>query len=287
VSTDVSEEHIASNIRVEEIISARNQRESRWRWRRYVPPKRLLTFNGLHGVISQKMILFITTAVRNSNPTCIKLYLLLVGCLAYFLTLKMEVVRFSENMVYFCQTTWHHEPEDSITSYFRWDSLECRAAICVSTWNYMFPWKRRDKDTVHTVNQKLYPVLYNYPCIYIQKFERDRRLPEPSDSKIWSWVSRDSDQRITMLVGRVNCCWPSPAQSLPRGGEDQQQFTLPDPTRYKSSASLMFIIIFKQFRFIIATNCWALTSFINVRYVAAHERTKSISFSVSCLFCEH
>jgi hypothetical protein len=28
-----------------------------------------LTFNGLHGVISQKMVLFITTAVRTSDPT--------------------------------------------------------------------------------------------------------------------------------------------------------------------------------------------------------------------------
>jgi hypothetical protein len=40
-----------------------------WRWRRYVPPKRQLLHNGLHGVISQKMILFITTAVKTSNPT--------------------------------------------------------------------------------------------------------------------------------------------------------------------------------------------------------------------------
>jgi hypothetical protein len=40
-----------------------------WRWRRYVPPKRRLTLNGLHGVISQKMALFITTAVITSNPT--------------------------------------------------------------------------------------------------------------------------------------------------------------------------------------------------------------------------
>jgi hypothetical protein len=40
-----------------------------WRWRRYVPPKRLLTFNGLHGVISQKMVHFITTGVRTSDPT--------------------------------------------------------------------------------------------------------------------------------------------------------------------------------------------------------------------------
>jgi hypothetical protein len=41
-----------------------------WRWRWYVPPKRRLTLSGLHGVISQKMILFITTAVKTSNPTC-------------------------------------------------------------------------------------------------------------------------------------------------------------------------------------------------------------------------
>jgi hypothetical protein len=43
------------------INRARNQRESRWQaW---------LTFNGLHGIISQKMVLFIITAVRTSNPT--------------------------------------------------------------------------------------------------------------------------------------------------------------------------------------------------------------------------
>jgi hypothetical protein len=29
-----------------------------WRWRQYVPPKHRLTLNGLHGVISQKMVLF-------------------------------------------------------------------------------------------------------------------------------------------------------------------------------------------------------------------------------------
>jgi hypothetical protein len=40
-----------------------------WRWRRYVPPKRRVQLNVLHGVISQKMILFITTAVKTSNPT--------------------------------------------------------------------------------------------------------------------------------------------------------------------------------------------------------------------------
>jgi hypothetical protein len=36
-----------------------------------VPPKHRLTSNGLHGVISQKIEIFITTAVRTSNPTLI------------------------------------------------------------------------------------------------------------------------------------------------------------------------------------------------------------------------
>jgi hypothetical protein len=40
-----------------------------WRWRRYVPPKHRFTLNGLRGVISRKIVLFITTAVRTSNPT--------------------------------------------------------------------------------------------------------------------------------------------------------------------------------------------------------------------------
>jgi hypothetical protein len=40
-----------------------------WRWRRYVPPKRRLKLDGLHGVISQKMILFVTIALNTSNPT--------------------------------------------------------------------------------------------------------------------------------------------------------------------------------------------------------------------------
>jgi hypothetical protein len=43
-----------------------------WRWRRYFPPKRRLQLNRLHGVTSQKMILFITDAVKTSNPKYIQ-----------------------------------------------------------------------------------------------------------------------------------------------------------------------------------------------------------------------
>jgi hypothetical protein len=39
------------------------------RWWLYGPPKRRLTLNGLHGVISHKMVLFITTSVKTLNPT--------------------------------------------------------------------------------------------------------------------------------------------------------------------------------------------------------------------------
>jgi hypothetical protein len=40
-----------------------------WRWGRHVSSKRPLTFNGLHGVVSQKIEFFITTAMKTSNPT--------------------------------------------------------------------------------------------------------------------------------------------------------------------------------------------------------------------------
>jgi hypothetical protein len=39
-----------------------------WRRRRYVPPKRRMTFNGLHGVISQKTVLFINHPCENLKP---------------------------------------------------------------------------------------------------------------------------------------------------------------------------------------------------------------------------
>jgi hypothetical protein len=77
------------------ISRAKNQRESRWqaelcwfparlilrpwRWRRYVLPKRRLTFNGLYCVISQKTVLFITTAVRTLNPIQFSITLPIAG----------------------------------------------------------------------------------------------------------------------------------------------------------------------------------------------------------------
>jgi hypothetical protein len=40
-----------------------------WRLSKHIPPKCFLTFSGLHSIISQKIGLFITTAVRTSYPT--------------------------------------------------------------------------------------------------------------------------------------------------------------------------------------------------------------------------
>jgi hypothetical protein len=56
----ISEEHIASSKQNATCLLAGllNLLFRPWRWRRYVPPKRRLKLNGLHGVTSQKMILF-------------------------------------------------------------------------------------------------------------------------------------------------------------------------------------------------------------------------------------
>jgi hypothetical protein len=56
------------------ISRVRYQRESRWqarRWRTYIPPKSQLTFNGLRGVISQKILIFRTTDDVQEFNNCI------------------------------------------------------------------------------------------------------------------------------------------------------------------------------------------------------------------------
>jgi hypothetical protein len=79
---DVSEEYIASIFKVEEwakqetgmkLCSLSDSHSSliqrSWRWRRHVPSKRLLIFNGLHGVVSQKTEILLTAVARTPNPT--------------------------------------------------------------------------------------------------------------------------------------------------------------------------------------------------------------------------
>jgi hypothetical protein len=56
-----------------------------WRWRWHVPLKCWLTFNRLHGIISQKTELFIITTVRTSNPTIyVLIYILMEWDLTVF-----------------------------------------------------------------------------------------------------------------------------------------------------------------------------------------------------------
>jgi hypothetical protein len=78
ISTDVSKEHVCSTFKVEENAKQRicmNQvAKSCWfltwpilwpyRKERIIPPKRLLVFNELHGIISQKRELLVITTVR-------------------------------------------------------------------------------------------------------------------------------------------------------------------------------------------------------------------------------
>jgi hypothetical protein len=65
-----------------------------WRWRRYVPPKCWLTLNGLHAVISQKMVLLITTAVRTSKSYCSLLFDVCVEVLPKDMMLSFEMSSF-------------------------------------------------------------------------------------------------------------------------------------------------------------------------------------------------
>jgi hypothetical protein len=75
MSTDISEERIASIFRVEPrmrnhhlTLVPRPRFSLPGSWRRYVPPKRRFT-QDLHGATSQKTAFFIVTAVEISNLT--------------------------------------------------------------------------------------------------------------------------------------------------------------------------------------------------------------------------
>jgi hypothetical protein len=57
--TEASEEHVTLHLQLRLLPAILS---------RHIPPKRRLTFNELHGVISQKTEVFVTAAVRTSNP---------------------------------------------------------------------------------------------------------------------------------------------------------------------------------------------------------------------------
>jgi hypothetical protein len=88
--------------------------------RRHVPPKRRLTFNGLHCVISQKIELFLTTAVRTSNPTWLYQFGLLQVA-----NLGVKITGLMVTSGSFC-TKARHTPSDRVvtaSSYIAWPSM--------------------------------------------------------------------------------------------------------------------------------------------------------------------
>jgi hypothetical protein len=89
-----------------------------WIWRRYVPPKRRLNLNGLHGVISQKMILFCLP------PACLVVFAKLISS-----TLKMEAICSSEASIETQRTTRHHIPEDGTFHNHRCENLNSYIVI--------------------------------------------------------------------------------------------------------------------------------------------------------------
>jgi hypothetical protein len=112
VSTDVSEEHVASIFRVEEIISARNQQASRWQ------------AGGVDGFIlsdgranGNRVPVFLLPSVSYINPDFrladyFACHLLVCWFLAEIisLTLKMEAICSSETSVDTQRTTRRYIP---------------------------------------------------------------------------------------------------------------------------------------------------------------------------------
>jgi hypothetical protein len=88
-----------------------------WRWRRYVPPKRRLTLNGLHGVISQKVALFTSLymfrpimAIIGRRPTLQRIFFI---CLVWVtLVLKLvkidllKLIQFFNSLKSCCESQW-------------------------------------------------------------------------------------------------------------------------------------------------------------------------------------
>jgi hypothetical protein len=105
-----------------------------WRWRRHVPPKCHLTFKGLHSIISQKIKLFITTAVRTSKATFFHQFIFDVLHLTVFPTQK--VLRFRLE-IRFLQT----KPDTEVTCKLATQSksMPTSCSSLNNSWNPLSP----------------------------------------------------------------------------------------------------------------------------------------------------
>jgi hypothetical protein len=98
-----------------------------WRWRRYVPPKRRLTINGLHGVISQKIVL-------------LNLY---ITCQRCFCSKELCTVEWDEKTIMICEwdglvylkTLSQHSHLETVENY---ESFQ---------WRWLVAWPRYQTDT--------------------------------------------------------------------------------------------------------------------------------------------
>jgi hypothetical protein len=103
-----------------------------WRWRRHVPPKRRLTFNGLHGAVSLKSVLFIITAVRITDPAYLKFgHDHFIARPSSFAATSSELLTES-----FCEHVWEHFSVKLIVKYFEVSKLKL---FCCGR-NFLFLW---------------------------------------------------------------------------------------------------------------------------------------------------
>jgi hypothetical protein len=132
------------HLRGRKISQARNQRESRRQVgsgfrRRYVPSKRQLIFNGLHGVSpAWKQV---------TRWLCLPPAFTLVSCSSYSSTLKMEAICPSETSADFQRKTRHYVPEDRILQ------LTFRSGKAIL-------------PTLHLRNPS-YEEIWSYLCLYV------------------------------------------------------------------------------------------------------------------------
>jgi hypothetical protein len=114
-----------------------------WRWKQCVPPKRLLTLNGLHGVISQKIVLFVIQIYL--EDICSAFAIRVVGnCLQHFVWFIFsrllsygfwDVMPCSLVDVYVYRTIRRYIPEDSYNYWHRslraYNIISCFRYVCM------------------------------------------------------------------------------------------------------------------------------------------------------------
>jgi hypothetical protein len=85
----------------------------------------------------------------SKKPALLAACFMLFSCLAYYLTLKMEVTRFSDMSVIFQWTTWYYIPEDRTPGHFpflHYHTLNSETLHILSTEYLLFLWHNDNTD---------------------------------------------------------------------------------------------------------------------------------------------